>query len=285
MKDLALVLAQEAPLPGDPEGNLRRVAGILEEEREAGLVALPELFLTGYALGGRARELARRPEEVLPPVSVPGPPVAAMGFVERGEEELVYNSALVLRGPELLARHRKVYLPTYGLFDEGRTFARGRRAPPVFPVDDTWRAALLLCEDFWHPALLYLAACRGADLLLVLAAAPGREPPEDPTAPLHFASQDAWELLGRAAAVQYGVYVAVVNRVGVEGALAFAGGSFVVAPDGTLAARAPHGEPARLRLRLSREALRAGRTPFAHLRDEDPELLHRELGRILRGDG
>ena len=209
----------------------------------------------------------------------------ALGLPERGGDELVYNTALIQYGNRILAKHRKVYLPTYGLFDEARFFGRGRDAPPVVTLPSGWRVGLLICEDFWHPSLLYLLAMQGAELVLVLSAAPGRGKPDAPlddeAPPRLFSSPDTWTLLARTAAIQYGFYLVLANRGGVEEGLTFAGGSTVVDPEGRILAEAPHGDAARLEVCLSRQALRGARTPYAHLRDEDPEYLSRALADLL----
>jgi predicted amidohydrolase len=174
-----------------------------------------------------------------------------------------------------------VYLPTYGMFDEGRYFAPGREPPPVIRLPSGWRVGVMVCEDFWHPSLAYLLALQAADVILVLAAAPGRGEPGDPRA--LFASTEPWLLLARAAAVQYGVYVVIANRVGVEGGITFAGESLVVSPTGEVLASAPQGEPWTLNVTLTRGVLRRSRTPFSHLRDEDPSFLRRALESLEGG--
>lgn len=280
---LRLAIEQIAPVRGAVEQN---AAGIRERARETaadGIVLFPELCLTGYALGHRAPELARSAEEFS--LGLPeGGPTVVVGMVERGRDELVYNTAVALRGETLLARHRKIYLPTYGTFEEGRYFARGRQAPTAFRLPGQWTAGLLICEDLWHPALAYLLALQGVELILVLAAAVGRGRPGHPTsdhAPL-FASMDHWELLARTTAIHNGVYVALANRVGVEDGLTFGGGSLVVDPAGEVIARAPQGGEARLEVTLERDEIRRARHPFSHLRDEDPALVRDALDRILR---
>lgn len=276
---LDVVVAQTAPLRGRPEENARDLGAAVRAAAGADLIVFPELALTGYLLGDRAPEMALEPEREPFPLDLPGNgPAVALGYVERARTSLVYNAAVVLRGPEILARHRKIHLPTYGMFDEGRTFAPGRRGPSVFELGP-WRIGLLVCEELWHPALAYLLALQGADAILVLAAAAGRGRPKEGRGPL-FASTDAWELLARAAAFNHGLWVVVANRVGVEEGLTFAGGSVVVSPDGAVAARAPQGETARLRISLDRAAVAAARRRFSHLRDEDPGLVARELRRI-----
>lgn len=278
---LRVDLRQIAPVLGDPDANRRR----LEEAAggsDADVVLFPELSLTGYTLGHRARELGMVLGGASPPplsLGAEGPAVV-YGMVERGEDHLTYNAAVAQRGEALLATHRKIYLPTYGTFDEGRVFAAGRRSVRVFTLAPGWEAGILVCEDFWHPALAYLLALQGMDVLFVLAAAPGRGVPL-PGSGNRFGSTESWELLARSTALLHGVYVVLCNRVGVEEGVTFAGGSLVVAPGGEVVARAPQGEEASLDVTLLRDAVSRARHPYAHLRDEDPAVTLHTLHRIL----
>ena len=284
---LRLRVEQTAPVRGRPEENVRtveaRVAGA-----DADLVVFPELTLTGYLLGRRAGDAAVAPAEEpgrLPRLAEGGP-AAVYGLVERAADHLVHNAAVVQRGADVLALHRKVYLPTYGMFDEGRLFAPGRHGVRVAEVASGWRVGLLVCEDLWHPALAYLLALKGADVVVCLAAAAGRDVREgaagvDGGSPPLFASMGSWELIARTTALLHGLWVVVCNRVGAEDGVTFAGGSFVAAPDGVVAARAPQAEEAALDVALERDAVRRARHPYAHLRDEDPAVTLRELEAIL----
>jgi predicted amidohydrolase len=214
------------------------------------------------------------------PIPVPaGSPPLALGLAERGRDELVYNSAILVWEGRTLLKHRKVYLPTYGLFEEGRFFAPGRDVPRVVTLPCGWRVGLLVCEDFWHPSLPYLVAMQDADVLVVLSAAPGREEPAAPQDPAHslFRSTETWGMIARCIALQYGIFVVLANRAGIEGGVTFAGHSLVAGPDGEILAQAPQAEAATLDVSLVRTALRRARTPFAHLRDEDPGFLRRAV--------
>lgn len=278
--DLRLVVEQSAPVLADVATNRSAVEAAVRDA-EADVVLFPELALTGYCLGHRARELGI-PLGDASPLSLPEDgPVAVLGLVERGEDHLTYNAAVAARGGRVLATHRKIYLPTYGTYDEGRVFAPGRRSVRTFPIAPGWSAGILVCEDFWHPALAYLVALQGADLLLVMSAAPGRRVADTGRGP-GFASVESWELIARSTAMLYGMYVAVCNRVGAEDGVTFAGGSTVTAPTGTIVARAPHATPARLEVTLERERVARARHPFSHLRDEDPAITLHTLERIVR---
>lgn len=278
---LRLRVEQTAPVLCDPDANLARLVAAQATAAADGveLLVTPELALTGYDVRDRVHALALPHGETRFPALANGPDVV-LGAAEMGPGFVPYNVALHLRGGEVLHRHRKIYLPTYGMFDEARWFGAGRRVR-AYDAGGGWRVGLLVCEDLWHPSLTWLLATAGAHLVVVQAAAGGRGALAGGANGGRFASWHAWEQLACAAAIAYGIYVVVANRVGVEGGCVFAGGSFVVAPSGEVIARADDLAEDRVTADLSLDAVAAARRPFSHLRDEDPELVLRELAAIL----
>lgn len=278
---LRLRVEQFAPVLGDRAANLRRIAAAQREAADDGvqLLVTPELSLTGYDLRDRVHELAAPLDPLVPELEA-GPDLI-VGTVERGESWVPFNTAVHLRGGRVLHRHRKVYLPTYGMFDEGRFFGRGTHVRG-YDAGGGWRIGLLVCEDLWHPALVYLLATGGANLLIVQAAAAGRGTWEGAEGGRKFASGTTWETLACAAAAAYGIYVVVANRVGVEGPCVFAGGSLIVGPEGRTLVRGSDEAEDRPTAELDLRAVAAARRPFSHARDEDPYLVARELDRLLR---
>jgi predicted amidohydrolase len=268
---LRLTLLQFAPALRDPEAN-RKTIEHLAERAPTDLVLTPELSLTGYDLRDTAADFATA---WLNPISSAAPVV--LGAVESASGGLLYNVAALGSKDDVRIVHRKVYLPTYGMFDEGRYFARGNRVMPIELAG--WRMGVLICEDFWHPALTYLHAMQGMHALLVMAAAPGRGPAAGGEEGGFFASSDAWQRIARTTAQLYGIYVAVCNRCGVEGGVTFAGESLVVAPDTRILARAGV-EEERIDVVLDKDELIRARRPYAHLRDDDPAFVAAELARI-----
>jgi NAD+ synthase (glutamine-hydrolysing) len=292
-------VAQTAPVLRDVDANATRLAE-LAAATAADLLLTPELSLTGYDVGDSVHRLGLR---VVPGADLgdgvlrEAPGQLVVGLVEAAHGG-PYNAAVALAAGCVMHVQRKIHLPTYGMFDEGRWFGRGNRL-------DTWQAApgwtcgVLICEDFWHPGLAYVLASRGVDLLLVQAAAPGRgvwqggepaaHPGDEPGGPGglpvagqgRFASAAVWERIARVTAQLYGVYVALCNRVGVEGGVTFAGGSLIAGPDGSVLARAGDADEAVITAELSRTALLRARQPYAHARDDDPALVVRELARAL----
>ncbi|HEX6139368.1 MAG TPA: nitrilase-related carbon-nitrogen hydrolase, partial [Candidatus Limnocylindria bacterium] len=201
----------------------------------------------------------------------------AIGFVEETDEHRYANAVALLRDGELVGLHRKVYLPTYGLFDEGRFTRPGDRIRTVEVGEPLGRIGLSVCEDFWHASLPMLQAQDGASLLVNVAAGPARAPGSAAgtraIAGWH-RMQDTYALLGTVA-------VAFCNRVGNEEGLTFWGGSRIVGPDGSVIADGPLYEEALVVGSLETDDLRMQRYQLPLLADERLELVRRELDRII----
>jgi NAD+ synthase (glutamine-hydrolysing) len=252
-----LALAQLRPRKGDYRGNLRRLSSLFSQldglDPRPMVLALPESALTGYFLEGGVRDnavtagtLARDLDEAYQEaVSSPTPLDVTIGFYEIWNNKL-YNSALYVTlgdgAPRICHVHRKVFLPTYGLFDEERFVERGRS---VRAFDTRWgRAAMLVCEDAWHSMTATIAALDGAQIIFVCAAPPARGPwpkPDDVPGP---ASTSRWDRLIRDIADEHGVFVTLTTLVGSEGGKMFPGGSFVAGTRGEVRGRAPVWEDA-----------------------------------------
>lgn len=280
---IRLGLAQIEPALGLPARNLELHLAAIEAARAEGvdLLLFPELSLTGYLLKDLVPELARPwPDPFFAPLLEASRGLdLAFGFVERGEDMLSYNSVAYLSAGRLLHRHRKAYLPTYGMFDEQRFFAAGDSLQ-AFPTR-FGRLALLICEDLWHPSMPYLAFLDGALGLLVASASPlrGLEGSAQGGLP---ANAEFWDGLLKHHARQYAGFVAFCNRCGVEDGSSYWGGSRVFGPDGTQLATGPLHAPALITAEIDPAAVARRRRDFALLRDERPELVFRALERILR---
>ncbi|MEO8510203.1 MAG: nitrilase-related carbon-nitrogen hydrolase [Chloroflexota bacterium] len=274
-------LAQIAPRLGDVEANLELVADRAREAVREGaqLVVFPELALTGYLLQDLVPEVAMRSDDprLAAIGSDAGGAMVAVGFVEETPEHRYCNSVALLRGGEVIGLHRKVYLPTYGLFDEGRFTRAGDTIRTVAVGEPLGRIGLSVCEDFWHASLPMLQAADGASLLVNVAAGPSRAPGSAAgmvaIAGWH-KMQDTYALLGT-------VGIAFCNRVGNEEGLTFWGGSRLLASDGRVLAEAPLWEEALVLGDLETDDLRMQRYTLPLLADERLELVRRELDRII----
>jgi predicted amidohydrolase len=231
-------LAQIDARLGDVEANLaHHLEFIARAEREGvELLVFPELSLTGYRLLHLTPRVALRPDasSVVERLRAAAPALTVVaGCVEEDERGALFNSALVLAGGRIVHVHRKLYLPTYGIFQEGRFFAAGRRLD--LAALDGNPFGVLICEDLWHSDPAERLARAGAKLVCVTSASPGRiGPGEMPP------SQQDWESLTRAAALLNTCWVVYCGRVGWEEGSFYTGGSHVVRPGGELLARAPY---------------------------------------------
>ena len=276
--DFTVALAQIKPKLGCVADNLALVEAAVERgiREGAALVVFPELALTGYflkdlvpdvALSLDAPEVARL-RELSRHISI------AVGLVEVTADYLFYNTALYLEDGEIRHRHRKVYLPTYGLFDEQRYLARGDR----FRAFDSkfGRLGLLICEDMWHLSASYILAMDRATTLVCLSSSPGRGIGSG----AELDSTVAWQRLTATTAMFLGCRVLYANRVGYEDGVTFWGGSEAVTPAGVASARGQILEEDFVLARVEEGALRRERIFSPMIRDERLAMTIRELQRI-----
>ncbi len=286
MTTLTLGLAQIKTRLGDVAANLDKHLDYIEQAAAQGvqLLVFPELSLTGYAVQDLVPALAHKPTPADP---IFGQLLTAsascnmdlmVGFIDEDPRHRFYISAAYLSQGHVLHVHHKVYLPTYGLFDEGRFFAWG---DSIRAFDTPWgRVGMLICEDFWHASPPYLLWLDGADLLLFASASPGRGLSVDDKL------ESAWwvEHINRAYASLFTAFVAHTNKVGFEDGLHFWGGATIFDPNGELVAHGPYQAEALTVATLDLGQLRRTRTRLPLLRDERHALVLREIQRIMSGD-
>ena len=276
-----IALAQIAPRLGDVAANLELAGARLREGTADGaqLVVFPELALTGYLLQDLVPEVAMRADDPrLAELSRLAPEaLVAIGFVEETDDHRYCNSAVLLRDGALVGLHRKLYLPTYGLFDEGRFTSEGDRIRTHDVGEPIGRVGLSVCEDFWHPSVPMLQALDGASLLVNVAAGPSRAP----GSAAGMAAIAGWHKMQDTYALLGTVAIAFCNRVGNEEGLTFWGGSRLLAADGSTVAQAPLWEEALVVGSLETDDVRMQRYGLPLLADERLELTRRELDRII----
>jgi NAD+ synthase (glutamine-hydrolysing) len=270
-------LAQIAPVLGDVQANLQRHLEIIEEARGAGvdLVVFPEMSLCGYHVRDLAAEVAlvRGAPELGAIAAQSGEISVVVGFVEELPGYELCVGAGYFEGGALLHVHHKIYLPTYGMFDEQRYFANGLRIRAF--TSRLAPMAMLICEDTWHPSAPMIAAHDGAQVLVVIANSPARGPHEG-----SWDTESAYDAMLRTYAELLCCYVVFVNRVGFEDGVHFWGGSRILGPDGTEIVRAPIGEEGLVDGELDMNTVRSVRVATPLLADENLDLAIRELKRI-----
>jgi len=281
MTKLSLALAQINTVLGNVDANLEKHLALAHEAWKQGaeLVIFPELSLTGYVLQDIAATVAHRPHPEDPVfkklLKASNEIDMVIGFVEEDERYRYYISAAYLSDGKISHVHRKVYLPTYGIFDEKRYFAAG----DSFRAFETkfGRAGILICEDFWHASSPYTLWMDGADLMFFTSASPGRGVTEETL------GSAMWvETVNRTYAGLFTTFISHTNRIGFEDGLNFWGGSTVFDPDGKLIVQAPFNQEGITLAELDLNQLRRTRVRLPLLRDERPEVLLKELQRIMQ---
>ena len=277
-----IAIAQIAPRLGGLAENLVRHRELIAEARAGGahLVVFPELGLTGYLLQDLASEVAMRLDDprLAELASTTHGLSAAVSFVEESADHRLFIAAALMEDGEITHVHRKLFLPTYGLFDERRFFAPGdvlRATPSRLGVG----VGLAICEDFWHLGVPQLLALDGAQILLNMSSSPGRDLAASNEVGLGTAS--SWRTLMRTYAQLTTSFVVFCNRVGVEESVTFWGGSEVISPSGDTLFSAPMFDEGLYVVDVAIEDVRRARIGLPLLRDERLELQARELSRVI----
>ncbi len=282
--DCRVALCQTHPRLGDLDANFEAHHAWLdrvgEEAPDSDLVLFPELSLTGYFLRDLTQEVALclDDERVRELVRRSTDRSLLFGLVEETDDHRFHNTMVFAEGGEVLQAVRKVHLPTYGIFEERRYFAPGDRVELV--RSRLGRFGVLICEDAWHPPLPWLHFLAGADAFLVPSASPARgfdAPPGE-----ELSSQAAWRNLVTALGRFHQCWAVHLNRCGFEEGALFWGGSLVVSPFGHVVAEAPGVEEHLLLHHLTDDPLRRARVATPLRKDAQPDLVRREIARLLR---
>lgn len=281
MTSLTLGLAQIKTKLGDLQANCEKHMATIDQAltQSVQLLCFPELSLTGYVLQDLVPTVACRPtsdDPIFKPLLDASHQLDLMvGFVDEDSRHRFYIAAAYLSKGQVLHVHHKVYLPTYGMFDEGRFFAWG---DSIRAFDTPWgRVGMLICEDFWHASPPYLLWLDGADILLMHSASPGRGLDDGE----QLGSARWVEHVNRAYASLYTSFVVHTNRTGFEDGLNFWGGSTIFDPDGELVIQGPHFDEALTVATIDLNQLGRTRARLPILRDERTALVLRELTRIV----
>jgi NAD+ synthase (glutamine-hydrolysing) len=276
MMKLKAAIAQVDCRVGVVEQNLAHHLESIERaiEEKTQLVLFPELSLTGYTLRDLAWDVAIHPHrnKVLAPLIEKSKKISiVVGFVESGKNHGIYNSAMFLEDGEIKSIHRKVYPPTYGMFEEGRYFSAGKS---VTAFDSKHgRFGMLICEDLWHISMPYMLALDGAEALLCLTASPTRLSGEGSQLDNQVVNYEHHRTFARL----LNVYILFSNRVGFEDGVNFWGGSHITAPSGEMISVAKLQEEAFITADLDSNEVQRARRFSRHFLDERPEIVRDTL--------
>lgn len=280
---LNIGLAQIYPKLGDLRANLAKHLEYIERAKaeKIDVLVFPELSMTGYQVQDLVPEVAIKASATDP---IFGELLKAsadidiiVGFAHEDSRNRFYIANAYLSNGEILHLHHKLYLPTYGMFDESRYFAAGNS---IRAFDTRYgRVGMLICEDFWHTSPAYLLWMDGADILFFNSASPGRGLDKEDRL-----SGSRWvELVNQAYGSMFTSYIVHCNRVGYEDGKVFWGGSSIVDPDGEFMTHGLYYEEALIRQEIDLNQLHRTRSRLPLLRDERGDLVQRELQRIMEG--
>jgi predicted amidohydrolase len=284
---MRVALAQIDSALGRTEANLERAGAAIDEAVAGGadLIVFPELATSGYSLG-----------QVTDSVALPGndPQLSGLatrakgagvliGYPEEGNRSIhTFNSAVYLydnggKGNRFLHNHRKLYLPTYDIFEERKHFSPGQQMRAYDTPQG--RMATLICNDAWQPQLAFIAVQDGAQILLMPTNSAQSRFPE------HYDSATYWKDITAFYARMYQCYVVFVNRVGAEGSLRFWGGSHVVDPWGRVVAEAPLDQEAIVLVDVDLGRIRTRRREVPLVKEARLGLVERETRRLVEEGG
>jgi len=220
---LTIAFAQMNQRVGDLEGNAAAMLEMRRRARDADVLMCPELQLIGYP----PEDLVLKPEfvrrthectdQLVAATAEPGPAMLIGTLIAEGGS--VYNAFILAEGGRVIGRTLKHELPNYGTFDEKRIFTPGPLPEPI--EFKGVKLGVPICEDIWQEIVCAHLADAGAEMLLV----PNGSPYELDKDEIRYR-------LVRSRAVQTGLPIAYLNRVGGQDEIVFDGSSFVIHPDG-----------------------------------------------------
>jgi len=266
-----ITLAQITCQLHDKEANLRTMKRIVKGTKGR-IVVFPELNLTGYMprddLFRQAETMSGASVKTVSKLAKDAKKDIVFGAPIRDDKVhgLVYNSSILASGDGRVFRYDKMYLPTFGPFEEKVFFAQGNSA--VVAQGMYARIGLMVCYDMFFPELAKLEALMGAQVLVNISAAPTTSRPN-------------FEKVMPARAVENGVFLAYANMVGVHGSLVFGGGSVLYNPRGDVLARAKDLEEDIVVQSVDLKEIEIARRFRPLVRDTRPEVLD-EIGTIMR---
>jgi predicted amidohydrolase len=277
MSRLNVAAAQIECRPGDVPANLSVHLAMVERARRLGvdLLVFPELSLTDYLAAPDCAALAldRDAPTLSELARSAGMMAVSVGFIERGADGRYFNAQALLTDGEVASVHRKLNLPGYGQLREDKVYAAGETLA-LSPLADGWQAVTLVCADSWNPALPWLAALAGANLL-ILPAASSRDAVDG-----DFDNPRGWEINLAHTAMTYGLPTIFANHCGWRGDLDFWGGSRILDASGRELARAGTG-PELIVAELDLADGQAVGEALPTVRDSNPALVQRLLATFL----
>lgn len=269
---------QFSPVLGDVSRNLDfHVEKIKQAVKDkVDLIVFPELSLSGYHLKDIAYDVALTPDademKILKELSQKVDVVVGAPYEER--PGIVFNAAFYFSKGEMIHLHRKVQLPNFGMFEEQMIFKAGDSFR-TFNIKE-FKVGLLICREILFPVYAYLYYLQQTDFLIAISNSPFRGFSRE-----GFNSFKYWEHLGYVYSVFFHQNYIFVNRTGFEDGIGFGGGSFYARPGKGIEHQAPYLEEDIFDVDIRLQDVRTSRLAGHYARDEKPEVVLKELMRIL----
>ncbi len=278
---MKIAAAQISSVLGNLEKNIEHHLKYCDEaiKNKTDMIVFPELSLTGYSLKDinftiavniAKTKLLDKLKEKSKKISI------ICGLAEEDENFAIYNSGILISDGEIKFSHRKIYPPTYGLFEEFRYFSRGNECR----AHNTkfGKIGLLVCEDLWHLSLPYTVAMDGAQIITGIASSPTRLSVNTDK----FKNYEINSEHHRTYARILSTYFVFSNRVGFEDGINFWGGSEIVDPFGNVLSAAKLFDEDMIYADINFEEVRRARHQARHFLDEDIDLTVKNLLKIRK---
>jgi len=228
---LRIAMAQINSSVGDFEGNKRKIIDCIDQAKsiKTDIIAFPELAITGYPpqdLLFNTKFIETNLEVLDGIVTESNDITAIIGFVDKDQNDNIYNSAAIISDKTLQGVYHKIHLPNYGVFDEKRYFSKGSKTKLI--VLGKTKIGVSICEDIWHPnGPILEQALQGAQLSININGSP-----------YHAGKKKVREDLLKSHSINHQLFVGYVNMVGGQDELVFDGNSMLLNPNGEIIAQA-----------------------------------------------
>ena len=270
---------QFSPALGNLEKNFQLHAAKIKDavRNKIDLIVFPELSISGYHLKDIVYDTALTPDhEIIKEFCGLSKDIDILiGAPYEEIPGIIYNAAIYFSKGRVLHIHRKVQLPNFGMFEEQMIFKAGDTFR-TFKIGD-FTAGIIICREILFPVNAYLYYLQGVDFLIGISNSPFRSLNKDGLD----ASFRLWERVGEVFAVNYHQNYVFINRTGFEDGIGFGGGSFFAAPGKGIVKRAARLDQDSLDFEISQEDVRLSRIGANYARDEKPEVIFKELERII----
>ena len=228
---LRIAMAQINSSVGDFEGNKRKIIDCIDQAKsiKADIIAFPELAITGYPpqdLLFNTKFIEANLEVLDGIVTESNDITSIIGFVDKDQNDNIYNSAAIISDKTLQGVYHKIHLPNYGVFDEKRYFSKGSKNKLI--VLGKTKIGVSICEDIWHPnGPILEQALQGAQLSININGSP-----------YHAGKKKVREDLLKSHSINHQLFIGYINMVGGQDELVFDGNSMLLNPNGEIIAQA-----------------------------------------------